>query len=126
MSALNTPATFQSVLVLEDNFLIALEAEYILTSLGVETVHIASTIDEAMVIVDQHGLDFALLDVQLGNDNSFAFAALLKERGIPFGFCSGYGDGVSAPAALGNVPKISKPFDQQSFANALESIRDGA
>lgn len=107
------------VLVLEDNFLIALETEFILNGLGARNIHIAATVAEAAAVLESIPLDFALLDVNLGHENSLDFAVKLKERGIPFGFCSGYGDGITGPNVLNDVPRISKPFDSEAVGSLV-------
>lgn len=109
------------VLVLEDNYIIALEAEDILRSLGIEHIEIASDTAEANRLIEAQSFDFALLDVSLGNETSFDFAGLLLARGVAFGFVSGYGDDSVFPVALRDIPRISKPFNETSMGSLLAS-----
>lgn len=119
MTLTEIPVSIKRVLVLEDNFIIALEAEDILKSIGIDHVEIACTIADAQVLLAGQTFDFALLDVNLGSQTSFDFAGSLIERGLAFGFVSGYGDDFVFPAALRNIPRISKPFDQGAVAGLL-------
>lgn len=116
------PVQLEHVLVLEDNFLIAMEAEFILNGLGAKHIHIAATVAEAADILESVPLTFALLDVKLGHEHSLDFAVLLKERAIPFGFCSGYGDSITGPGILDDVPRISKPFDNEAVGSLLATV----
>ncbi|WP_349435388.1 response regulator [Pararhizobium sp. A13] len=107
------------VLVLEDNFIIAMEAEDILKSLGIEHVEIATNSAEASALIEAQSFDFALLDVNLGAETSFDFAGILVARGVAFGFVSGYGEDTIFPAPLRDIPRISKPFNEVSVGSLL-------
>ncbi len=113
------------VLVLEDNLLIAMEAEDILKSLGVEHVEIATDLTQAAALIQEQTFDFAFLDVNLGPDTSFDFAGVLIARGVAFGFVSGYGEDASFPAALRDIPRISKPFNELSLGSLLGVVVTG-
>jgi CheY-like chemotaxis protein len=113
------PVSIKRVLVLEDNFIIAMEAEDILKSLGIGHVEIACSVAEAQVLIEEQSFDFAFLDVNLGSQTSFDFAAFLIERGMAFGFVSGYGDDFIFPAALRDISRITKPFNESSMAGLL-------
>lgn len=107
--------TVQRVLILEDNLIIAMEAEEILHLVGIEQVEIASNLEQAVNAIHSDSYDFAMLDVNLGESTSFGFARLLAERGIAFGFVSGYSDTLDFPPDLRDVPLLNKPFDEQSM-----------
>nr|WP_162247287.1 response regulator [Rhizobium sp. Leaf453] len=119
------PLSVKRVLVLEDNFIIAMEAEDILKSIGVEHVEIATNVEQAKSLIEAHDFDFALLDVNLGNETSFAFAEIVTARGIVFGFVTGYGESSIFPAVLRDIPRITKPFNEDSMASLLTSARNG-
>lgn len=119
MALTEIPMSVKRVLVLEDNFIIAMEAEDILTSLGVEHVEIATNIAQATALLDAQSFDFALLDVNLGNETSFSFAEVLLARGTFFGFVTGYGEDSVFPAELRDIPRITKPFNEGSMSSLL-------
>lgn len=116
------PLAIKRVLVLEDNFIIAMEAEDILRSLGVEHVEIATNLAQAGSLIEAGTFDFVFLDVNLGAETSFAFATLLVERKMPFGFVSGYGENSNFPAELRDIPRITKPFNESSVGSLLSAI----
>ncbi|SIQ33451.1 CheY chemotaxis protein or a CheY-like REC (receiver) domain [Rhizobium sp. RU20A] len=116
-----TMALPESVLVLEDNFIIAMEAEDILLTLGCRKVVIAATLEEAHAAIDAGAFDFALLDVNLGQQTSFEFASVLKARGIAFGFVSGYGEDEVFPSEFRSSPRTLKPFTSDSLFSLFQA-----
>lgn len=110
------------VLILEDSLIIAMEAEEILHEIGVDTVEIASNLEQAIAAINADRYDFALLDVNLGEAMSFGFARLLMERGIPFGFVSGYSNTQDFPPDMQDVPLLVKPFDEMAMQHFLGKL----
>lgn len=106
-----------SILVLEDEPIIALMLEDLLAEGGAEAV-IVSTVSAAERLIANRSFDAALLDVNVGKVTSYPFAEALRKRGMPFIFGSGYG-GALHPAAFAEVPTISKPYNLTDIENAL-------
>jgi two-component sensor histidine kinase len=100
----------RDVLLVEDTILIALDAEDMMRELGVETVRITSNVTQALREIATRRPDFALLDVNLGDDKSFQVAKRLAELGVRFAFATGYGNEVGFPAAFASAPKLRKPY----------------
>ncbi|MBL8266449.1 HWE histidine kinase domain-containing protein [Steroidobacter sp.] len=107
------------ILVVEDNLIIALDAEDVLRKLGVREIRTASNVSAALALLAERVPEFALLDVNLGVETSFEAAARLVALGVPFAFMTGYGESASFPAEFAQIPRIRKPFSQQSLATAL-------
>ncbi|WP_119303689.1 response regulator [Dongia deserti] len=78
------------VLLLEDEFLIAMDAEQVLLGLGAETVKIASTLAEAEQLASNCHFDAAMLDVNINGQVSFPLAESLWRRGVAVVFATGY------------------------------------
>ena len=74
------------------------------------------------MIADQ-APDFALLDVGLVREKSFAIAERLDELKIPFIFVTGYGADVRLPAALADKPRLPKPYSSDALKALL--LRSG-
>ncbi|WP_409564642.1 HWE histidine kinase domain-containing protein [Methylobacterium sp. J-067] len=108
-----------TVLVVEDNMIIALEAEEVLTAMGAETVDMAASVREALRLIETSRPDRALLDVNLGSETSVAVATKLAALGIPFAFATGYGESFRVPAELGDVPVVKKPYGADSLRAAF-------
>lgn len=105
------------VMVLEDNLIIALDAEDILHELGASHVHAAASLADAFEVIESRTLTFALLDYALGDETSLAVAARLQTLGIPFVFASGYGAGLKLPPTMAHCRIVSKPYSLASFQN---------
>jgi CheY-like chemotaxis protein len=105
----------QRVIIVEDEYLVALDVEAVLQSMGVETIVIATTLAQARQAVEQDGADCVLLDVSLSDGMSYDFARQLREAGIPFGFVSGYGDTTGFPDDLAQAPLLGKPFGENEI-----------
>ena len=106
-------------LVVEDNLFIALDAEDMLNSLGAGKVVKANSIAEARTVMSGEKFSFALLDVNLGSDNSLPIARTLIANGVPFVFGTGYGEALALPATMTNVPIVSKPYHRIALTNAF-------
>jgi DNA-binding response OmpR family regulator len=71
------------VLVVEDEMMVSMLIEDMLTDLGCKVVGPASRLDEAMELARDAELDCAVLDVNLGGQPIFPLADLLREKGAP-------------------------------------------
>ena len=109
----------KDVLVVEDNMIIALDAEDIMRKFGVGTVRSASSVAQALREISDHAPEFALLDVNLGAETSFAVAKRLTEMGVPFVFATGYGEQVAFPPEFSDVPKLRKPYSIDALREAV-------
>jgi DNA-binding NtrC family response regulator len=106
------------VLVVEDDAIIAMDFEDTILGFGVKSVRIAASVARALAIIDERVPDFALLDIGLVQEKSFAIAERLDTLGIPFAFVSGYGAGSAFPAAFSQRPRLPKPCT----SDALEAL----
>jgi len=106
-------------LLVEDNLFIAIDAEDMLHSLGARTVIVASSVAQALEPVEKHAFSFALLDVNLGAENSLPIARLLQTRNVAFAFGTGYGDGLAMGEAFIAVPVIAKPYHRAGMLSVL-------
>lgn len=103
------PLTGHRVFLAEDEMLVSMLVEDVITGLGCEIVGPAASRAQALRLAADADVDAALLDVNLGGEPVYPVADLLKERGIPFAFITGYGNVGIAPRFAG-VPTLSKPF----------------
>lgn len=109
------------ILIVEDEMLVAMNIEDMLTELGHEVVGIASRIEPALALAREGGFDAAMLDVNLAGDRSFPVADLLVERNIPFLFATGYGRAGIEPAYR-DRPVLQKPFRAAELLAAVEAL----
>jgi FixJ family two-component response regulator len=90
-------------------------------------VEVASNVEEAVAFLDTPGqrIDVAVLDVNLGGENSVAIAERLAAQGRPFIFATGYHDRAMIPPAHAGVPVIRKPFTAEGMARAIQEAVAG-
>ena len=113
------------VLVVEDEALVSMLVEDMLTDLGCSIVGPAAEIEEALRLAGSAEIDAALLDVNLGGRPIFPVADALKARGVPFAFASGYGAAGLEDGHRG-APILQKPFRQADLERALEGLLPAA
>jgi CheY-like chemotaxis protein len=110
------------VFVVEDEGMVAMLIEDMLTELGHEVGAVASRMEEALQIAKTGLFDFAIVDVNLDGQPSYPLAGLLNSRGIPFAFATGYGlDGLDHQFAA--VPTLAKPFVTADLARLLSNVQ---
>ena len=107
------------VLIVEDDAIIALDFEDTIRGFGVEAVRSAGNVARALKLIDERAPDFALLDVALASEKSFAVAECLQAMNIPFVFITGYGSKVALPPALRDTPTLPKPCTTDVLEAAL-------
>ena len=110
------------VLLLEDNMIVALTVEHVLEDLGARHVWTASNIDSANEIMDRETVDFAILDINLGEDTSLGLAMRLREASTPFFFASGYDDNSGLSADLANAVVVRKPYGKHDLHRAIITV----
>ena len=83
----------------------------------------ASRLDEAMELAREAELDCAVLDVNLGGQPIFPLADLLREKGAPFAFATGYSPDDILPPEHANVPVLAKPYSAAEVRATLDRLR---
>lgn len=109
------------ILIVEDESLVAMLLETILEDMGCSTVGPAANIDDGLTLVQTESLDAALLDVNVAGRQVFPVAQALKDRGVPFVFSTGYGEG-GLPDEWRGQPTIQKPFTEAAVRDALMAV----
>lgn len=108
------------VLVLEDEFLIAMDVEQLCRDHGAAEVVILSNLDNHDVLTfDKDAFDVAILDVMLGGNSTLDFAKELAVRKVPFVFASGYTDLEEVSARFPGVAVIGKPYHGEDLIKAV-------
>ncbi len=120
---MSAPASLQGlrVLVVEDEMMVSMLIEDMLSDLGCVVVGPASRLDEAIELASTAELDCAVLDVNLGGQPIFPLADLLRAKGAPFAFATGYGDAGLREVDRGS-PVLQKPFREGDLARVLVEL----
>jgi CheY-like chemotaxis protein len=108
------------VLVVEDELMIRMLLEGMLTDLGHSVAAEAGGIEEALTLAKEAEFDVAVLDVNLNGKPITPVVEILVARGLPFVFASGYGQSGVPEPYRGN-PTLQKPFQAAALAKAIEA-----
>jgi DNA-binding NtrC family response regulator len=119
-----TPALPDDVLIVEDDPIIALDFEDTILGFGVKTVRTAASVARALDMIADRAPQFALLDVGLVREKSFAVAERLDALKIPFVFVTGYGAMRTFPAAFAHKPTLPKPYSSDALRALLRRRSD--
>jgi CheY-like chemotaxis protein len=112
----------KSVLLVEDSLIIALDAEDILKRLGAAEVVTTGTIEQALEVIEDLKPDMAMLDINLGDQTSYAIADRLSDLGIPFLFATGYGEQAQLPQDHEARTVVQKPYTLENVARVLPKL----
>jgi CheY-like chemotaxis protein len=114
------------ILVAEDETLIAMLLEDMLTELGFELACSAPSLSKAMDFVGApNPIDAAILDIELNDEKSWPIADALLMRQVPFAFSTGYGRDADIDPRFSNAPILEKPFDTAALGDVLAQLLDG-
>ncbi|HVW92490.1 MAG TPA: response regulator [Devosia sp.] len=108
------------VLIVEDEYFIAEELSTAVRALGATIVGPTASLQRALELLGGP-VDLAILDINLNGESSFAIAAALSARGVPFLFATGY-DAQTVPPDYRTVPRWEKPFDTEALVAALAEL----
>lgn len=114
----------RSILIVEDEPLIAMMLEDFLVSLGHEVRGTCDSVGEALKAVQAADFDVAILDVNLKGESVWPVAIELRQRAIPFIIASG-GHIEPPPAEFTSVPMIEKPYTIDRVTPAIEAALAG-
>lgn len=109
------------VLILEDEFLIAMDVEQVCRDHGAADVVISRSLD-GLAELTADTFDAAILDLKLGTVSTLDFARELFEAGIPFVFATGYADPSETERDFPGVPVLTKPYLESDLVDALATV----
>ena len=107
-----------SILIVEDEPLIAMMLEDFLDSLGHTVAATCETVADALARVGQGGFDLAIIDVNLNGERVWPVADRLAAAGVPYILATG-GHIEPPPPEHAGVPILSKPFTLDAIEPAL-------
>ena len=120
-AAASPPESFR-ILVVEDSFLLVMTIQSLLEDLGWVVVGPATRKPEALALAHSATFDAALLDVNLDGETSWDVAAVLRSRGIPFVFGTGYDVSSVLPDDLSGSAIIPKPYRATDIEQRLREV----
>ncbi|CCM79438.1 response regulator [Rhizobium mesoamericanum] len=111
-----------ALLVVEDEYLLAMELGSYLADAGAHVVGPVATIEDALALIEtEPRIDGAILDANLQGDMVFPVADKLSERNVPFLFTTGY-DASIIPSRFKNIGCIGKPTSMSKLCQEISRI----
>jgi DNA-binding response OmpR family regulator len=110
------------ILILEDEYLIAMDVEQICRDHGAEDAVLVGDITELAADVFDQKFDVAVLDAMLNGHSTLDFARRLRDRNVPFVFATGYGDVTERFADFPDIPVVGKPYSGRDLIEAIASV----
>ena len=107
------------VLIVEDEFLLAMSLEDDLVSAGCSPIGPFSNLASATEATRREEFDLAILDVNLNGEAIFPLADELLSRGKPFVLVTGYG-AASLPERFRELPRLPKPYDLPNLIREID------
>lgn len=111
------------ILVIEDEAMVSMLIEDMVLDCGCEVIGPVAKFDRALEVAREGQFDIAVLDLNLGGTLSYPVAEVIRGRGIPLIFATGYGT-----AGLRNTFRgcttLQKPFSQSDFTEAVAAASD--
>jgi CheY-like chemotaxis protein len=119
------PLNGRSILIVEDDVLLATDLTVFLRGLGVRVAHSAPSVPAALSAMVHYVFDAAVLDVNLQDEWVFPVANALQRAEIPFLFLTAYAP-ASIPAQHRERPFLQKPYNNAMLAEALRALVEPA
>ena len=110
-----------SVLLVEDDVIIAMDVSAMIADLGAPRVMTASTEGDALKIIDAETPTAAVLDVRLGRVTSERVAHVLRKKGVPFVLATGVDESEELDA-FPDAPVLRKPFGAAMLRATLDEL----
>lgn len=112
----------KSILVAEDETLIAMLLEDMLKAYGCSLAGSTHSVAVALELARGSAIDAAILDIELSDGQSWPVADALQARDIPFAFSTGHGQDADLDARFATAPILAKPFDEDQLQSILASL----
>lgn len=119
----DTPSHGCRILLIEDEALIALQLKEDLEADGNLVLGPFARLPDAMSAAETAAFDIAMIDINLGSDNSAPVAELLDARGVPFAFTTGYNDLIFLPPRLREYPHLTKPYNMSEVKDLVARLK---
>jgi DNA-binding response OmpR family regulator len=111
----------RSILIVEDEPLIAMMLEDFIQSLGHDVTGNCDSVGTALKEIEKGNFDLAILDINLKGESVWPVASALRDKGTPFVLATG-GHVDPPPAEFAGVPTIEKPYTIDRVTPIIEAV----
>ena len=112
------------VFIVEDEPVLAMDAEDMLNELGHTVTAIATRLDKALALAENGEFNLAILDINLAGSKTFGVADILRKKGVPFIFTTGYGvNGLDDSYSRQHL--LTKPFGVRELEHMIVQALSG-
>lgn len=116
----------RTVLLVEDELLVAWDMEQMLTAAGVRVLGPAASVDAALRLLKSEKPDAAILDLNLRGELVTPVARRLREMGVPFVLSTAYNHlRAENEDAFSGVENLGKPLASARCVQVLGEILSG-
>lgn len=117
-------AVSPSVLILEDEVVIAIDLEETLRGFGVSQIVVCHDLSDACSAADHHKFDLAILDHMIGPNSSTGLGRSLCGSGTKVVFTSGW-DKAEARDLPQSAAFLAKPYSERQIRHYVNLILNG-
>jgi DNA-binding response OmpR family regulator len=118
----NNPLSGVTVLVVEDDLMLAMDLEATLVGAGAVVVDVRHTLDDGMARAEADDFAVAILDFSLGSDSVTPLARRLARRGVPFILYTGMQRGEPRLTEWRDYPIVEKPASPNMLVSAIRTM----
>lgn len=118
---LKAPLDGLRILLLEDEFLIAMDVEQTCLDAGARDVTIVKSVNDARSLEEPWNFDAAIVDIMLAGESTLDFALGLYKSKVPFVFASGYADLSDLDERFAGIEIVGKPYGGDDLVNGILS-----
>jgi len=116
------PIDGRHILIVEDDYFIAMQVKRWLLAASAEVVGPVPSVEQALDLLEHKVVDAAVLDVNLGNGGTvYPVADKLSALGVPYLFATG-DVRISDAAAYRQCPRLEKPFVEAELLRATGKL----
>jgi DNA-binding response OmpR family regulator len=117
------PTAKKRILIVEDEYFLAVALRSVLEQAGYEVIASVSEVQEALELLKHEQPDAAVLDVNLADGNVTPVAAVLKAMGVPFVLATAVtAREVSENSVLQGTTNVGKPTEGRKLLAAIEAL----
>lgn len=119
---LDAPLRGRRVLIVEDEWLVAMELQALLEQHGCTVLGPVKSGAHALALLDHERPDAALLDLNLNGQRSTLVALALSAQQVPFLLVTGYGEAAAREPELRAASLIAKPVNHRQLVRLLSEM----